>query len=353
MNRRRFLQTAGVAGPTILLAAGCDSALRSSAPGDNETEASIPFEVFASFKRIEKGNPIIALEPPLWAAATHAIVVGDSVHYLWAKRETDARWLLMHSTAPARDPAAVTHDPRNPILLPSEGGFDDAAVEYPFPFHSPADGRFYMYYRGKGKASPEQTGLLVSDGDLGRWTRVRTTPVIPAEADHERFGSTHPSVAIVGETIHIVYTGKATPSFGEGLTLCHATAPTNNPATVTKDPANPVFKGSGQAWDSRAVREAEVFKGPQYFHILYGGYDGKVWRVGHVRTKDWRTFEPNPANPVFEPSEEPDAWDCDGVLTPQVFRIGDAYWMVYAGMKGKEWQTGLAREVKPQVLSRA
>ena len=38
---------------------------------------AIPFEVFASFKRIETGNPIIALQPPLWAAATHAIVVDD------------------------------------------------------------------------------------------------------------------------------------------------------------------------------------------------------------------------------------------------------------------------------------
>ena len=115
-------------------------------------------------------------------------------------------------------------------------GFDDAAVEYPFPFLNPADGKFYMYYRGKGKATPEQTGLLVSDGDLGEWRRVRHTPVIPADIEHERHGSSHPSVIIEGDTIHIVYTGKATRSFGEGLTLCHATAPTSDPASVTKNP---------------------------------------------------------------------------------------------------------------------
>ncbi|HUU91620.1 MAG TPA: hypothetical protein VM238_10455, partial [Phycisphaerae bacterium] len=70
-------------------------------PGDQpEGEDAIPFEVFAGFKRIEKGNPILALDPPLWAAATHAIVVDDTVHYFWCKREGGARWLLMHATAP-------------------------------------------------------------------------------------------------------------------------------------------------------------------------------------------------------------------------------------------------------------
>jgi hypothetical protein len=67
---------------------------------------------------------------------------------------------------------SITQDARNPILVPSEQGFDDEAIEYPFPFLNPAggdnagDGRYYMYYRGKGVGTPEQTGLLVSDGDL-------------------------------------------------------------------------------------------------------------------------------------------------------------------------------------------
>ncbi len=308
---------------------------------DVSTEA-IPFEVFASFKRIEVGNPIISLPPPYWAAATHAIIIDDTVHYIWCKRDIDVRWLMMHATAPISDLTNITQDPRNPILEPSVEGFDNAAVEYPFPFLNPADNMYYMYYRGKGQTTPEQTGLLVSDGDMGKWERVSSTPVIPADTEHERHGSTHPSVAIEGDTIHIVYTGKATQSFGEGLTMCHATAPTRNPGNVTKNPANPVFIGSGETWDSKAVRETELFKGPQYFHILYGGFDGEIWRIGHIRTKDFSTFEPNPYNPVFSPSENPKSFDCDGVLTGQVLEIGDTYVMLYAGKKGKEWQTGLA-----------
>ncbi len=303
---------------------------------------AIPYEMFASFKRIEQGNPIISLPPPLWAAATHAIVVDETVHYIWCKRYVDRRWVMMHATASMSDITDITQDKRNPIVGPSADGFDNAAVEYPFPFLNPVDGKYYMYYRGKGETTPEQTGLLVSDGDLGEWRRVQPTPVISADAEHELHGSTHPSVAIEGDTIHIVYTGKATKSFGEGLTMCHATAQTKNPAQVTKNPANPVFTGSGKAWDSKSVRETELFKGPQYFHILYGGFDGEVWRIGHVRTRDFSDFEPNPYNPVFTPSDDLDAFDCDGVLTGQIFEINDTYVMLYAGKKGNEWQTGLA-----------
>ena len=137
----------------------------------------------------------------------------------------------------------------------------------------------------------------MGDGDFGQWTRVRQTPVIAADTEHRRQGSSHPSVAVVDDTIHIICTGES----ARPPTICHATALINNRVAVTKDPANPIFKGSGQTWDSSGVREAEIFTGPQYFHILYGGFDGEVWRVRHVRTRDFRTFEPNLYNPVFTP----------------------------------------------------
>ncbi len=300
---------------------------------------AIPFEMLAAFARLERANPVIACEPPEWGAAAHAIVVDNTVHYLWARRKRGNYWVMMHSTAPASDPAAIAHDPRNPVVVPSEEGFDDHTVEYPFPFRNPADGRFYVYYLGRRRRVPKQTGLLVGDGDFGKWTRVRQTPVIAADTEHEREGSSHPSVAVAGDTIHIIYTGEhAGPP-----ALCHATAPTRDPAAVTKDPANPVFTGTGQAWDSDGVREGEIFRGPRYFHILYGGMEAGVWRIGHIRTRDFRTFDANPHNPIFAPSPDPDAWDGQGILTPQVFEAGGATYLLYAGYSGSEWQTGLAR----------
>jgi len=139
-------------------------------------EDAIPFDVFASFKRIQQGNPIFACKPPEWAAAAHTIVVDDTIHYLWARREKSNYWVLMHSTAPVSDPATIKHDPRNPVLLPSKEGFDNFTIEYPFPFWNPADRKtwdcdgiltphifeagdfYYMLYAGK-KGKEWQTGL--------------------------------------------------------------------------------------------------------------------------------------------------------------------------------------------------
>lgn len=326
---------------SLILIALLTSAVLASPHSDPD---AIPFEVFSSFKRIEKSNPVFAGKLPEWAAAAHAIVVEETVHYLWALREKkDRRWQLMHSSAPVSDPSEVKHDPGNPILSPSANGFDNTATEYPFPFWNPADRTYYAYYLGRNKNGLKQTGLLVREANFGKWKRLRSEPVIAAEAKYERKGSSHPSVTVVDNTIHIIYTGES----DQPPVICHASAPVSDPANVTKNPANPVFKGTGQPWDSRGVREAEIFKGPRYFHILYGGYDGKVWRIGHVRTRDFRKFEPNPHNPVFIPSSDPQAWDCDGILTPQVFEAGDFYYLLYAGKKGKEWQTGLAKTQKP------
>ena len=227
--------------------------------------ASIPFTAFARFKRLTAEKPLLYCEPPEWAAASHAIVVGDTVHYLWAKKGGDNSWVHMHSSAPVADPTAVTHDQRNPILLPSAAGFDNHGVEYPFPFWNPADQRYYAYYlgtQGKDKPRRKQTGLLVTDGDFGAWTRIGNEPVVAVGGAHEQHGSSHPSVAVSGDVIQMVYTGEspAPPERRDILynvpTICHATAPTSDPAQVTKNPANPVFSGSGPGvgslWSARS-----------------------------------------------------------------------------------------------------
>ncbi len=305
--------------------------------------AAIPFEAFARFERLEGGSPLLVVERPNWAAAAHVIVVDDTVHYFWSKRDGRNFWDLRHSTAPKQDPTSITHDPRNPILTPPAHGMDSKSVEYPNPFFNPKDGRYYMYYLVKendpGGESPKQTGLLVSNGGMGDWQRFSNQPVIVAEHDYELKVAGHTSTAIVGDTIHIIYTGMK--SYRHNPTVCHATASLSDPAKITKNPRNPVFAGSRQAWDSEGVREAEIFVGPEYFHIFYGGRGAdRVYHVGHVRTKDFETFEANPFNPILTANEDPEAWDADGLLTPHVFRIGDFYYLLYAGLNGPDWNEG-------------
>lgn len=321
-----------------------------------EGDVSLPFELFTKFERFEKASPLISVPPPDWAAAAHALVVEDTVHYFWSRRDKDKFWDLRHSYAPVNNPELISHDPRNPILSPPLTGMDSKSMEYPCPFYNPLDKKFYMYYLVKendpSKPNPKQTGLLVSDGDLGKWKRVINEPVIRSEFEHEKIVAGHTAVTILEDTIHIIYT--ALTSYDHNPTICHATAPLDNPQMVTKNPNNPVFKGSGAEWDAHGVREAEIFKGPEYFHIFYGGRNkDRVFQIGHVRTKDFETYEPNPDNPIFTVAADSTEWDSDGLLTPQVFEAGDYYYMLYAGLNGSGWDkghcvSGMARMLKNQ-----
>jgi hypothetical protein len=230
---------------------------------------------------------------------------------------------------------------------------DSKSVEYPNPFYNPLDGKYYMYYLVKEKGSglrPKQTGLLVSNGDLGVWERVSDEPVIRAEYDFERSCAAHTGVAVVDDTIHIIYTAYISWE-NYHPTICHATAPLSDPSKVTKNPNNPVFTGSGETWDAVGVREAELFKGPEYFHIFYGGRNSSgIYQIGHVRTKDFNTFETNPDNPIFTTSSDPEAWDHGGLLTSQVFEAHGFYYMIYAGSNGtgsnRQFLSGLARMIR-------
>ena len=57
----------------------------------------IPFETFASFERLTAEEPLLSVESPAWAAAAHAIVVDEQVHYLWANKTAKDFWVLIHS----------------------------------------------------------------------------------------------------------------------------------------------------------------------------------------------------------------------------------------------------------------
>lgn len=334
----------------LLVLLSCNNKNKEIITADN----SIPFEVFTKFERLEGGSPLITAQPPEWAAAAHVIIIEDSIHYIWSKRDAKNYWDLRHSSASVKNPTNLKHDSRNPILTPPETGMDSKSIEYPCPFYNPLDQNYYMYYLVKedipGKTTPKQTGLLVSNGDMGSWERVVNHPVIYSEFEHEKIVAGHTAVAIVKDTIHIIYTSLI--SYNHNPTICHATAPLSDPKNITKNTNNPVFKGSGEAWDSYGVREAEIFKGPEYFHIFYGGRNKEgIFQIGHVRTKDFKTFEPNPGNPILKVSNDANAWDSDGLLTPQVFEMGNYYYMLYAGLNGEGWNkghcvSGLARAPK-------
>ena len=108
----------------------------SSNKQESDADKSIPFELFTKFERVENASPLLVTPAPEWAAAAHAIVIGDTIHYIWSKRNKDNFWDLRHSYAPVNQPEKLTHDPRNPFLSPPEKGMDSKSMEYPCPFYN-------------------------------------------------------------------------------------------------------------------------------------------------------------------------------------------------------------------------
>jgi len=316
----------------------------------------IEFDDVANFQRLTSDIPLLSASPQEWAAAAHVIVVEDIIHYLWGRKKIDDRWEIMHSYAKVITPIEVQHDSQNPILVATVDGFDNYGVEYPFPFHNPTDGGNYAYYLGQRTEKPriKQTGLLSCGRDWSCLKRVSDDPVLGVSEEYELHGSSHPSAVVVDDVIHIVYTAEAprhvqTPgSLYNVPTICYAKASACKPEKIEKSFSNPVFRGSGADWDRRGVREAEILYDGTYFHLFYGGYDGKMWSIGHVRTTDFLSFDPNPNNPIFVPSVGSGNWDSDGLLTPQVFWLNGELYMIYAGLRGYNWgktsevSTGLA-----------
>ena len=76
-----------------------------------------------------------------------------------------------------------------------------------------------------------------------------------------------------------------------------------------------------------------------YHCPFYNPSDNRYYMYYLVKENDPKLVKKDP-NPIFKPSEDPDAWDSDGLLTPQVFETGGYYYMLYAGLNGDGWDKG-------------
>jgi predicted GH43/DUF377 family glycosyl hydrolase len=114
--------------------------------------------------------------------------------------------------------------PGNPVLSPSEKGFDSwAAYNAAVVVH---DDLFHMYYRAESRDEADtpycgtsRIGLAVSTDGLA-WTRPFVAPLLDAtEAWEIPGGCEDPRIVRVGDAWHLLYTGYCWP---KGVVLCDA-----------------------------------------------------------------------------------------------------------------------------------
>jgi predicted GH43/DUF377 family glycosyl hydrolase len=120
----------------------------------------------------------------------------------------------------------------------------------------------------------------------------------------------------------------------------HATS--DDLRTWERDPANPVFTPRDPpAWDSQAVEDPTVLVRDGSAHMLYAATaqrDPKSNSLGHAASPDGRTWTRNPDAPVLEPRNS-GSWEGRSVQNPGATVVDGTIHLVYGGSgQDESWQ---------------
>lgn len=99
-------------------------------------------------------------------------------------------------------------------------------------------------------------------------------------------------------------------------------------------------KGAGGAWDDDAVWCPIVWKEDSTYHMMYTASDGSLTKIGHAASSDGASWTKDPANPVFDGTG---TWTLNHVEGWGVIKIGSTYYLWFNDYGGAgDRETGLA-----------
>ena len=197
-----------------------------------------------------------------------------------------------------------------------KGSFDDSDVLDPgvVVFKQ----KVFLYYSGVG-TGPNSVGLAISDDGV----------------HFKKHGSVivgrSPSVVISGSKIFMIYQNDDGKGF-RGFYL----AESEDGVNFKKCSEVPVIAGHENGWD-RFVTTARIYKENETFILLYGGspdMNDQPDYFGIARSKDIKTWEKHPGNPVFGLGAKGEE-DGGAMWFPALIDIGSHYVIIYEGSRGR------------------
>jgi beta-1,2-mannosidase len=192
-----------------------------------------------------------------------------------------------------------TPHPLNPILRPSENGWESTNLYNPAAIV--VDDVVVLLYRAHGADKVSRIGIATSSDGINFDREAE--PVLVPEEPYERLGCEDPRVSKIGETYYLTYTGFD----GANALLCLATS--TDLRTWTKHgPLFPEFNtwanlpyGPDKPWNKAGVIFPEPIEGEYY---LYFG-EGEIF---YATSTDLLTWTPcDNASPIYSPTEG--SWD--------------------------------------------
>lgn len=231
------------------------------------------------------------------------------------------------TAAPAGRATGWIKSPHNPMLsLGRDGDFDGQNIFAPAVVRR--DGKFRMFYSG-GPTGPAnggelvnyQLGLALSD-DGETWTKTGQ-PILPL-GTRDNFHATPTLLREPGGEL-------LTPEGTWHMLYCgnraddveHATS--RDGRTWEKDPRNPVFKSAYAPNLVQSEGELRLY----YIHKPRRPKNGAAvpWEIHLATGPDVYSLKPHPANPVLKVSQP---WETGALVYPYVLREGATWVMFYA-----------------------
>ena len=189
----------------------------------------------------------------------------------------------------------------------------------------------------------------------GAWTKYASNPVISVGSsgawDDEHVKD--PWLMRVSGSLVAYYAGRKLST--NKFQLGRATA-SSHTGPWTKYASNPVFTlGTSGAWDDDQIEFPVVLYEPtdsgREWKMWYSGYDGSAWRIGYAYSSDGIAWTRHAGNPVISPGSS-GSWEDSNVLSMGVVRVGDTYWLSYAGSQNpsgnSRYQGGMASFTDPE-----
>lgn len=140
--------------------------------------------------------------------------------------------------------------------------------------------------------------------------------------------------------IHMLYAGNT----GDGKNQIGLANSTDG-YTFIKYASNPVLSlGTSGQWDDEEVRWPRAYYDAtnHWWHVIYTGYDGSKYRLGHAYGRSLTSLTKYAGNPVLDVGAG-GTWDDNfAAISSNPVLIGGTYYILYGGQDGANWQTGAA-----------
>lgn len=191
------------------------------------------------------------------------------------------------------------------------------------------EGLYYMIYTGKSLRPGISHNIgLATSSDLNTWGK-ELHPVLKLgnKGEWDDDFVAHAYVYKEDSRFYMFYDGSKKGKWFEEIGVAESTDLLN----WKKYSKNPIFKVSNNWWEKMHVSRCCIYKLGNTFYLYYAGHDGKRERIGLATGKSIFNLKRYAKNPVLDVGTG-SKWDGKSISDPRIVKYKDKYLMFYSGI---------------------